>query len=303
MPGALQSLVGVFCIPSKRHTKDRAAPANTHALTGNVGIFTGPSFFTALRNYVNGSTDVAIQGVPYPATVTGFATGGSHFGSAVMALMVSRTAAACPKTKLVLSGYSQGAQVVHNAMKILNTGIMFDNIKDARPTKSKHHRDIIDANATNPTTSNANNTVTVPTGNTTTVPIPTGNTSVPTPAAAPAANAARTITSVVLFGDPRNGTAVSGIDAGRVLTICHPQDEICKGGDVITLGHLTYNSNAAQAAMFVMQRSALGVASSDAVNQGMSNVPVVQNMAVMDGSMRIGTGAGLPGFGFFGRHV
>lgn len=226
------------------------------ALLGNVGLFTGPSFFTALRNYINGSTTLAIQGIPYPATIPGFLAGGSPFGSNLMALMVNRTAAACPNTKLVLSGYSQGAQVVHNAMQLINNGTA---VPGANGTAQR-----IASNAT-------------------------------------AATINSRVTSVVLFGDPRNGTAVSGTPAAQVLSLCHAQDDICaKGGDIITLDHLTYNQNAAQAAMFVMQKSGLGVASQDAMNQGMGNVPTVQSTAKVNGGMQIGTGAGLPGLGFFG---
>ncbi|KAJ4423176.1 hypothetical protein N0V82_002170 [Gnomoniopsis sp. IMI 355080] len=218
---------------------------------GNVGLFAGPPFFTALRNYINGSTTLAVQGIPYPASIPGFLAGGSVFGSGVMALMVNKTAAACPNTKIVLAGYSQGAQVLHNAMQYINNGTSL---------------------------SGANNT------------------------AAPFADRATAInsrvSSVVLFGDPRNGTAVTGVDGARTISFCSAEDDICaKGGDIITLAHLTYSQNATQAAMFVMQKSGLGLASQDAVNQGMGNVPTVQPAKGMNGAMQIGTGAGLPGLG------
>lgn len=222
--------------------------------TGNVGLFAGPPFFTALRNYINGSSTLAIQGIPYPASIPGFLAGGSSFGSGVMALMVNKTAAACPNTKIVLSGYSQGAQVVHNAMQLINNGT---------------------------TIAGANGTT--------------------NPFATKAATINSQVMSVVLFGDPKNGTAVSGTQDAKVLSLCNVQDDICaKGGDIITLSHLTYSQNAAQAAMFVMQKSGLGVASQDAMNQGMGNVPTVQSTAKMNGAMQIGTGAGLPSLGFFG---
>lgn len=223
--------------------------------TGNVGLFAGPPFFTALRNYINGSSTLAIQGIPYPASIPGFLSGGSAFGSGVMALMINKTTAACPNTKIVLSGYSQGAQVVHNAMQYINNGTSLPGV---------------------------NGTL-----------APFANNS--------AAINSRVI-SVVLFGDPRNGTAVSGMQDARVLSLCNAQDNICaKGGDIITLDHLTYSQNATQAAMFVMQKSGLGVASQDAMNQGMGNVPTVQSTAKIDGGMQIGTGAGLPSLGFLGK--
>lgn len=212
--------------------------------SGNVGLYTGPSFFTALRNYINGTSTMAVQGVPYRASIGGFLAGGSPLGSNVMADLANKTASACPNTKIIMSGYSQGAQVVHNAM---------DKIAAMSNATS---------NATGP------NNVDV----------------------------ASRVSSVVLFGDPRNGTAVAGVDQARVLSLCNAQDDICaKGGDIITLDHLTYNRNAPQAAMFVMQKSALGLMSNDAMMQGMGNVPVVKAGKGQDGSQQVGTGLGLPG--------
>lgn len=289
-------------------------------LAGNVGLFTGPSFFTALRNYINGSTTLAIQGVPYPASIPGFLVGGSPFGSALMASLVNKTAAACPNTKIVLSGYSQGCQVVHNAMSLINAPAPAAATAlpaDAAPA----------APAVTPsTTSTAANTIAArqDTTSSSTTTTSTSSTAAATiaaatptpPAPAPAAAAPRFVSaaqinaqvmSVVLFGDPRNGTAVSGTDAARVLSLCNAEDDICaRGGDAVTLAHLTYNRNAPQAAMFVMQRSGLGVASADAVQQGMSNVPSVPAQEGVSGSTQLGTGPGLPGMaafvkaGFFG---
>lgn len=207
--------------------------------TGNVGLYTGPSFFTALRNYINGTSTMAVQGVPYPASIGGFLKGGSPLGSGVMAELANKTAAACPNTKIVMAGYSQGAQVVHNAM---------EKVAAMSNTTASNNIDVVSR-----------------------------------------------VSSVVLFGDPRNGTAVAGVDQGRVLSLCNAQDNICaKGGDRITLDHLTYNRDAPQAAMFVMQKSALGLMSNDAMMQGMSNVPVVKAGKGQDGAQQIGSGLGLP---------
>ncbi|TVY65673.1 Cutinase, partial [Lachnellula suecica] len=164
---------------------------------GNVGILTGPPFFTAMADYINGTNQLAIQGVDYPADLVGFLAGGSPIGGAVMAALINHTLTSCPTTPLVLSGYSQGAQVVHLATAALPSN-----------TTSK-------------------------------------------------------IASVVLFGDPKNGTALQGVDSSKVLTVCHPSDDICKGGDDISVAHLNYSGNAMQAAMFVMGSAAgtLGITS------------------------------------------
>src|ERR1700761_658350 len=64
---------------------------------------------------MNGSTNIAVQGIDYPASIAGFVAGGSPDGAATMARLTSETMQRCPKAAVVLSGYSQGAQVVHLA--------------------------------------------------------------------------------------------------------------------------------------------------------------------------------------------
>ncbi|PBP21072.1 cutinase [Diplocarpon rosae] len=122
---------------------------------GNVGILTGPPFFAAIGEYMNGTNQLSIQGVDYEAQPAGFFAGGSLRGAAMITLT------SCPDTPLLVSGYSQGAQLIHLAT----------------------------ASLPNTTTSR--------------------------------------ITSVVMFGDPKNGTALNGVDASRVMTICHAGDDIC----------------------------------------------------------------------------
>ncbi|KAK3071825.1 hypothetical protein LTR53_007951 [Teratosphaeriaceae sp. CCFEE 6253] len=86
---------------------------------GNVGTLVGPPFFQAVANAV-GASKVAVQGVDYAANVAGFQAGGDAAGSATLASLVAQTQSKCPNTKLVLSGYSQGGQVVHNAAAMLS---------------------------------------------------------------------------------------------------------------------------------------------------------------------------------------
>ncbi|CAD6446948.1 47f13803-3151-427c-b2f4-d414fc5b49a4 [Sclerotinia trifoliorum] len=86
---------------------------------GNTGVITGPPFFMALQSLV-GSSKVTIQGVNnYAASVATFLAGGDPVGSASMASEIQAAHAACPNTHLVASGYSQGGQVVHNALALL----------------------------------------------------------------------------------------------------------------------------------------------------------------------------------------
>lgn len=63
---------------------------------------------------------VAVQGVEYAADIPGFLAGGDAAGSATMAKLVGDAITKCPDTKVVMSGYSQGAQLVHNAGMMLS---------------------------------------------------------------------------------------------------------------------------------------------------------------------------------------
>lgn len=84
---------------------------------GNVGDSqaVGPLFFNQIASRVGGTSQLAIQGVTYAASVSGFLAGGDATGSTTMANLISSTASRCPNTKIVIAGYSQGAQLVHNA--------------------------------------------------------------------------------------------------------------------------------------------------------------------------------------------
>ncbi|RDW59847.1 cutinase-2 [Coleophoma cylindrospora] len=87
---------------------------------GNVGSVAGPPFFAALATDI-GAGNLAVQGVPYAADIAGFLEGGDPTGSSSMASLISQAQTQCPSTKIVLSGYSQGGQLVHNAAKTLTT--------------------------------------------------------------------------------------------------------------------------------------------------------------------------------------
>ncbi|MCJ1448480.1 MAG: hypothetical protein MMC23_008997 [Stictis urceolatum] len=86
---------------------------------GNVGSLAGPPFFQALANDI-GASNLAVQGVDYPASIAGFLAGGDAAGSTTFAGLVQQASTQCPNTKIVMSGYSQGGQLVHNAAKQLS---------------------------------------------------------------------------------------------------------------------------------------------------------------------------------------
>ena len=60
------------------------------------------------------------------------------------------------------------------------------------------------------------------------------------------------VSAVVLFGDPYDGQPVANFDAAKTLVVCHDGDNICQGGDIILLPHLTYAEDADTAAAFVL---------------------------------------------------
>ncbi|KAF1952020.1 cutinase-domain-containing protein [Byssothecium circinans] len=92
---------------------------------GNVGdaASEGPTFFNALASAVGGASRLAIQGVAYPADVFGFLAGGDAKGAETMLNLINTAASKCPSTKIVVSGYSQGAQLVHTATQKLSASV------------------------------------------------------------------------------------------------------------------------------------------------------------------------------------
>ncbi|KAF2238429.1 carbohydrate esterase family 5 protein [Viridothelium virens] len=87
--------------------------------TGNLGETVGPALVKDLQQML-GAGNVAVQGVNYPADIAGAAEGSTNpkgaQGSQNMAMFAAKAVQQCPTTKLVLSGYSQGAQQVHGAL-------------------------------------------------------------------------------------------------------------------------------------------------------------------------------------------
>ncbi|KAM3074979.1 hypothetical protein ACMFMG_007558 [Clarireedia jacksonii] len=89
---------------------------------GNVGSRVGPPLFTQLRSKL-GTSKVTVQGVDYSANVLGYLAGGDSAGSSTMASLINSASTKCPSAKLVLGGYSQGAQLVHNAAETLSSAV------------------------------------------------------------------------------------------------------------------------------------------------------------------------------------
>ncbi|EPS35351.1 hypothetical protein H072_11321 [Dactylellina haptotyla CBS 200.50] len=84
---------------------------------GNLGSIGTPLVEALARVLPGGAGALAVQGVNYDADMQGAIRGGDPAGSRAMAALVNR---ACAKTKIILGGYSQGAQLVHNAVALLS---------------------------------------------------------------------------------------------------------------------------------------------------------------------------------------
>ncbi|KAF9078392.1 cutinase [Rhodocollybia butyracea] len=90
--------------------------------TAPIGTVVGPPLEAALAADLGGKT-LSFQGVNYAANIPGFLEGGDPAGSANMAAMLTSAANSCPNAALVSSGYSQGAQLVHNSAKLLSSAV------------------------------------------------------------------------------------------------------------------------------------------------------------------------------------
>ncbi|KAJ7114183.1 cutinase, partial [Mycena crocata] len=89
---------------------------------GNVGARIGPPLIADLRAAL-GTAGIAAQGVDYSASVLGYLEGGDPAGSTTLFNLINTAASKCPSTKIVISGYSQGAQLVHNAAERLTAAV------------------------------------------------------------------------------------------------------------------------------------------------------------------------------------
>ncbi|KAF9077073.1 cutinase [Rhodocollybia butyracea] len=59
------------------------------------------------------------------------------------------------------------------------------------------------------------------------------------------------INAAVIFGDPDNGTDVTGVTNLKVT--CHTGDDICEHGDLVLAPHLTYGADTPASAAFIVQ--------------------------------------------------
>jgi cutinase len=89
---------------------------------GNVGGRIGPQVIAGLRSTL-GAAKVTAQGVDYAANVVGYLLGGDPAGTTEMIRLANLASTKCPNSKIVLGGYSQGAQLVHDTAKSLTAAV------------------------------------------------------------------------------------------------------------------------------------------------------------------------------------
>lgn len=196
--------------------------------SGNVGTIVGPPVFQAVAAKVpGGAAKMAVQGVEYAADIPGFLAGGDKTGSKNMADLVAKATAQCADSgsQIVMMGYSQGCQLVHNAAKSLPAATMAKvgaAVCFGDPSES----------ALEPLFASS------------------------LLRSGPDGGADRGC------GVPDNGTAVQGVPAAKTLIVCHDNDNICQHGSQIRQAHLTYGKlNAADAADFLNKIMTAGASS------------------------------------------
>nr|GAT47545.1 carbohydrate esterase family 5 protein [Mycena chlorophos] len=93
--------------------------------SGNIGVWVGPQFQSALSALI---PSVAFQGVDptvYAATLEGYlGEDGPDDAAQSLADSVNAYAAICPSSKLVVSGWSQGALVAHKGIALLSGSVL-----------------------------------------------------------------------------------------------------------------------------------------------------------------------------------
>ena len=82
---------------------------------GTLGVIVGPALAAGLEAAAPGKWNIV--GVPYDASTDGDACLGLP-GGAVLTPLLESTAKNCPNTKIIVSGYSQGALVAHNVSNL-----------------------------------------------------------------------------------------------------------------------------------------------------------------------------------------
>ncbi|KAJ7487338.1 carbohydrate esterase family 5 protein [Mycena galericulata] len=88
--------------------------------SGNIGVWVGPQFQSALQSQISSFAFQGVDASAYPATLdTYLAEGGSDAGSQSLADTVTAYVGACPNSSVIVSGWSQGALVAHKGLNLI----------------------------------------------------------------------------------------------------------------------------------------------------------------------------------------
>lgn len=99
---------------------------------GNLGDQPGPQLASSLQTSL-GADRIAVQGVEYPAGLAqNLIPGGTDPRDAAdMADLIANVSSTCPDSKIVVSGYSQGAAMVHRAVEQIDDPAVLNQIAAA----------------------------------------------------------------------------------------------------------------------------------------------------------------------------
>ncbi|KAF2488417.1 cutinase, partial [Lophium mytilinum] len=111
---------------------------------GNVGLLVGPSFLNAMAAVI-GAANIAVQGVDYAATDLAALLGGSEYGAATVASLTDLAVSKCPDSQIILSGYSERAEIIHragpdlcNVTTSIKAVVVFGDLMNGQPIANIH---------------------------------------------------------------------------------------------------------------------------------------------------------------------
>lgn len=173
-----------------------------------------------------GNDKVAVQGVDYAADFAGAASGAidpeDADGARNMVMMVMKVKSDCPGSKVVLAGYSQGAEQVRGALMglpeegMVDVGFLFFSSSLLRfslsitITLSISHLLLAHSHPRNSRISLMH---------------------------------LYTCQAAITFGDPLQKTAFANIDPARTKVNCNQGDQVCNEMFLISAAHLSYGRN------------------------------------------------------------
>ncbi|KAK7055391.1 carbohydrate esterase family 5 protein [Favolaschia claudopus] len=92
--------------------------------SGNIGVWVGPQFRSALEDSIESLAFQGVDSTAYPATLGGYlSNGGPASGAQSLADTVTQYASECPQATIVVSGWSQGAGVAHQAISLMSSAV------------------------------------------------------------------------------------------------------------------------------------------------------------------------------------